>query len=221
MENKPTAQSQKTSHPKQISHVYTLRDWKEYLGESLLIIFSVLLALFLGEYINKLHEKSQTRELLSNIRSEMIKNRDYEVSQKAYENNILKRIDSALNNPAFAKKIINNDEFNLSLLAPEGVVNHDLNTVAWDVAKSQNISSKVSFDLISHITEIYSQQARIAKLEDQVAKVLLDYNSRQFSNAHTTLILLRDNYKGWAFDRAKHLIQLYDDTIKLLGEEKP
>jgi hypothetical protein len=32
---------------------------------------------------------------------------------------------------------------------------------------------------------------------------------------------LRDNYKGWAFDRAKHLIQLYDDTIKLLGEEKP
>jgi hypothetical protein len=28
-------------------HVYVLRDWKEYLGESALIIFSVLLALIL------------------------------------------------------------------------------------------------------------------------------------------------------------------------------
>ena len=29
--------------------VYTVRDWKEYLGEALLIIFSVLLALIMTE----------------------------------------------------------------------------------------------------------------------------------------------------------------------------
>ncbi len=40
----------KHSH-KSKPEVYVLRDWKEYLGESFLIMFSVLLALFLTEYI--------------------------------------------------------------------------------------------------------------------------------------------------------------------------
>ena len=44
--------------------VFTIRDWKEYVGESLLIIFSVLLALALTEWFNKLHEKSETHFLL-------------------------------------------------------------------------------------------------------------------------------------------------------------
>ena len=38
------------------NYVYPVRDWKEYLGESLLIVFSVLLALSVTEYISKLHE---------------------------------------------------------------------------------------------------------------------------------------------------------------------
>jgi len=43
--------------PTKIPEVYTLRSWKEYVGESILIIFSVLLALIVTEYINNLHEK--------------------------------------------------------------------------------------------------------------------------------------------------------------------
>jgi hypothetical protein len=46
-------------------HVYVLRDWKEYLGESALIIFSVLLALVLTEYFNNLHDKKETRKYLT------------------------------------------------------------------------------------------------------------------------------------------------------------
>ncbi len=56
-----------TTH-KHKPEVYVLRDWKEYLGESFLIIFSVLLALFLTEYITKQHEKNETHELLKNIK---------------------------------------------------------------------------------------------------------------------------------------------------------
>jgi hypothetical protein len=44
--------------------VYTIRDWKEYMGESLLIIFSVLLALILTEYFNHLHDKENTKTML-------------------------------------------------------------------------------------------------------------------------------------------------------------
>ena len=55
-------------------HVYTKRNWKEYLGESLLIIFSVLLALFTTEYITKQHEKENTKTILISIINELKRN---------------------------------------------------------------------------------------------------------------------------------------------------
>lgn len=73
-----------------IPEVYILRGWKEYVGESLLIIFSVLLALILTEYFNYLHDKKDTNELISNIRDEMISNRKHEAEQYAYQLKVLK-----------------------------------------------------------------------------------------------------------------------------------
>jgi hypothetical protein len=200
--------------PKQ--HVYVLRDFKEYLGESALIVFSVLLALFLTEFINNLHEKTQTKQLLNGIKDELIKNEAKEKEQYAYEQQVLSRIDSALKDPAFQKKIISDGYFHLKYLAPEGVIYRDLDKVAWQVAQSQNIIIKINFKLVERLTDIYDNQARIDKVEDEVAKVLLSYDSRNINNARETLILVRDNYKGWAFDRTPALIKKYEAAIKAI-----
>jgi hypothetical protein len=204
--------------PKQ--EVYVLRDLKEYLGESLLIIFSVLLALFLTEYINNLHEKKSTREMLDNIKAELIRNKQKEQEQYSYQQNILKRIDSALRTPSFQQKILSDGDFHLNYIAPEGVVNRDLSTVAWDVAKSNNITTKAGFDLVSKLTDIYANQARIDKVEEKVADVLLSREARDPARIRETLILLRDNYKGWAFDRAQSLIKKYDAAIEAIDDAR-
>lgn len=219
------ASSRHSKTPKAAEHkdkpeVYMLRDWKEYLGESFLIIFSVLLALVLTEYINNLKEKKETKELLHNVKQEVINNRETEKSIYAYQQGILKRLDSAMNSKAFQQKILVNDEFRLDYIAPEGVVNRDLSSVAWEIAKSHNIASKASFQLVSVLTDIYENQARIDKVEEKVAEVILSRESRKPENIHTTLMLMRDNYRGWAFDRAKSLITKYDKAIKMLDEEK-
>jgi hypothetical protein len=209
---------------KHVSHkskpeVYVLRDWKEYLGESFLIIFSVLLALFLTEYITKQHEKNETHELLKNIKEELLKNKKAEEEQYVYQKMVLKNIDSALKSNAFQQQIISNGEFHLKLIAPDGIIYRDLSTVAWDVAKSNNITSKVDFKLVSELTGLYLDQARIDKLEDKVADVFLRYESRKQENTRISLILMRDNYKGWAFDRAPGLIQRYAEVVKLMESE--
>ena len=110
--------------------------------------------------------------------------------------------------------------FTCNYIAPEGVVNRDLSTVAWEIAKSHNITTKVDFKLVAKLTDIYANQARIDKVEEKVAGVLLSWESRKPENIRTTLLLLRDNYKGWAFDRAPSLIAKYDDAIKLADQEK-
>ncbi|HTI61138.1 hypothetical protein [Mucilaginibacter sp.] len=221
MKDKPAtpAEEPKTHHKKDKPEVYVLRDIKEYLGESVLIIFSVLLALVLTEYFNGLHEKNETKELLKNIKEELVKNKKAEAEQYTYQKMVLRNIDSALQSKEFQQKIIVNDEFHLKLLAPDGIQYRDLSTVAWEVAKSKDIITKADFALIAKLTDIYAQQARIDKLEDKVADIFLTYDSRRQENIHTSLVLMRDNYKGWAFDRAPSLIAKYDEAIKMMEEK--
>lgn len=210
--------STKATH-KPVQHVFVLRDWKEYIGESGLIIFSVLLALILTEFINNQHEKSQTKELLSNIKDELVKNKQNEEEQYVYQQGVLRRIDSALNSSALQQKILAGNEFNFKYLAPSGVVYHDLSKVAWQVGQTHNIFLKIDFKLVEQLTDIYDNQARIDKLEDKLGNILLSYESRKPENIRETLILIRDNYHGWAFDRAPSLIKKYDEAIKAIDAE--
>jgi len=224
MEEKSATPHKKLQHTskKPKPEVYVLRDMREYFGESLLIIFSVLLALVLTEYINNLHEKSQTRELMENIKNELVKNKQTEIAQYAYQRGVIKRIDSAIDNPALQHKIIANGEFHYEYIfsGNHGVLYGDLSKVAWEVAKSQNIFPKIDFKLVEQLTSIYDDQERIGKLEDKIGGIFLSYESRNESNARQTLILMRDNYKGWAVDRAPGLILQYDAAIKAIEAEQ-
>jgi len=199
--------------------IYTMRDWKEYVGESLLIVFSVFLGLFFTEFINSRHEKKETQVLVNNIRAELIKNKQFTVEQYAYDQKVLKSIDSALADPKLQARIVTNDEFHLNYIAPAGVLYRYLDNVAWDVAKGHNILSKITFKQAALLTRIYDEQARIMKVEDEVAKVMFDPQARKTPNAHATLMLIKDNYHAWAVDRAPGLLKQYDEAIELLKED--
>jgi hypothetical protein len=202
------------------NYVYSIKDWKEYLGESLLIIFSVFLALFVTEYINKLHEKANTRDLLKNIVSELKHNKKAIEEMQVYNMHVLGKIDSVLMSKEAQTKIVSNDEFNLDIIAPQGVLYRYLDLEAWTVAKDNNIMSKIDIETISAITKLYEDQGRIVKVEDEIAKVIFDRASRDQKQVHLTLILIRDIYKGWAVDRVPGLLGKIDKVIDIIESEK-
>ena len=148
-----------------LPEVVMVRNWKEYLGESLLIIFSVVLALILTEIFNKIHDDRQTREVLHQLRQELMDNKRLEEEQYSYHLQSLRNIDSALNHPDFAKQFINNGEISLKGIAPLGVMSHDLNNVAWEVAKQNDVFAKLGFSTYSLLTDIYNNQQRITNSE--------------------------------------------------------
>src|SRR4051812_7989916 len=170
-----------THKKKELPEVSVVRNWKEYLGESLLIIFSVILALGLTEVINNINEERRIKEVLHQLREELIENKKAEEIQLAYHQQVLKNIDSALHNPSFAQKVIKaNGELNLSgTLAPHGVLRRDLNDVAWQVAKQNNIFSKIDLSTYSLLTDIYANQQRITNSELEIGHVLLSFESRK------------------------------------------
>ncbi len=204
----------KAQHP----IVVVERNWKEYLGECLLIVFSVILALILTEVIDNINDRKKTAEILRQLKAELINNKQLEEEQYRYHLQVLKNIDTALNNPAIAGKFISNGEINLNIIAPQGVIRHDLNDVAWQVAKQTDIFSKVDFQTYSVLTDCYNNQQRITNSEDKIAQVLLSYESRKPENLKTTLMLVRDNYRAWDVDRAPRLLKRYQEAIDKLKD---
>jgi hypothetical protein len=220
-ENLPVEENNSASHPQNKKHlpsVVIVRDWKEYLGESLLIIFSVLLAIILTEVINNINERHHTSEVLKSLREELLENDSMEIVQYAYHLKVLNNIDSALSHPEFSKQFINNGIIHLKAIAPDGVIRNDLNDVAWQSAKQSNIVSKIDLATYSLLTNIYDNQARITNSEQLIGSVLLSRESRTDSDNRITLILMRDNYHAWTVDRAPALLDNYRKAIEILKE---
>ena len=203
---------------KHLPEVLTVRDWKEYLGESLLIIFSVALALGLTEYFTSLHEKQQAKEIIQQLKEELLHNKKSAELQYTYHLQIFKNIDSAKRDPVFAKKFLDNGELHFSVLAPEGALLKNLNDVAWQVAKQNNVVSKIDFVTYSLLTDIYDHQERVTKLEDGLGKVLLSFESRKQENLPVTLTLIHDTYYAWVVQRTPNLINLYQQAIDKLAK---
>ena len=139
---------------------------------------------------------------------------------QVYNMQILSKIDSILTNKDLQADIVNNDEFHLNVIAPEGVLYRYLDMEAWTVAKNNNIMAKIDIKTISAITKLYEDQGRIGKVEDEVAKIIFERTSRDQKQVHQTLILIRDIYHGWAVDRVPGLLSEIDKVIGKIESEE-
>ena len=189
------------------TEVVTIRTWKEYLGECLLIVFSVILALGLTEYFNNLHDKNKANEILRQLRLELISNKQDAQDQYNYHLQVFKLIDSAKANPAFAKKFLDSGKLHFSVIMPQGATLHDLKDEAWQLAKQNDVISKVDYDTYSLLAGTYSNQAKMLNLEPSLEKILISYDSRKTENLQTTLTLIHDALYGWVVQRTPCLIK--------------
>lgn len=194
------------------------RGWKDYMGECLLIVFSVLLALGLTEYFNGLHEKKQAYEILHQLKEELIANKKNAAVQYAYHLQVFKRIDSAKNNPVFAKQFLDSGKVHLAVLMPEGALYKDLNEVAWQQAKQNDVFKYLDFSAYSLLTDIYNNQERYLNLEPSLANLLVNYQSRDAANIQTTLTLIHDVLFAWIVERTPRLINQYQKAINILSK---
>ena len=194
------------------------RGWKDYMAECLLIVFSVLLALGLTEYFNSLHEKKQAYEILRQLKEELISNKKDAAEQYVYHLQVFRLIDSAKNNPGFAKQFLDSGEVHLAVLMPEGALYKDLNEVAWQQAKQNNVFKYLDFSTYSLLTDIYNNQERYLNLEPSLASLLINYQSRDAADIQTTLTLIHDVLFAWIVERTPRLINLYQKAINILSK---
>jgi hypothetical protein len=198
------------------NYVYPVREWKDYLGESLLIIFSVLLALIGTEYIDQLHEHKRTRILLRDISAELKHNKQAIQEMNTYNLTVLRNIDSVLASDQLQKRLISDGDFHLNVIAPEGVLYRYLDNEAWIIAKNNDIISKIDLETATMLTRIYEDQERMTRVEEEVARIIFERSSRDPQQIKNTLKIIRDIYHGWAVDRVNGLLSRIDEALKKL-----
>jgi hypothetical protein len=152
------------------------RKKSKYLADGLLIVFSVLFALF----IDKMYDNNKTfhrKEIaLTNVKNEVFRNK--EVIEEWHKNHviILDRLNSLLGgkNDSLRNEIQKKEflDFGL-LLGEEGFMNEILFNTSWETIKSTGIIAEFDFDTTQQLTSVYlTQDWLVEKTLPKLADVL-------------------------------------------------
>ncbi len=210
-------EEKKTTEP---APVIVQEDKRRYLYEGALIVLSVLLALFLNELRNSWQESQQTKDIIENLRNELTTNKATVEGHQRYLTLVLHNIDSALAYEDYQAKLIAFEEgyFDVQVVAPKGIFNRGfIDDIAWAIAQENNIYSKVDFETISLLSEIYKQQAMINKGYDTVGEIMSSREARDSTKVKETLSMIKYNaYKGYSYDRMPGLLRSYNEALEKL-----
>lgn len=171
------------------------RNFKAFIAEGLLIVFSVLFALF----INKLYEnyKIQTEKevALESIKKELRENQKILKNWKEKHENISKRIGSLHQeiNDSLKREFLRYEYFNLGVLTNnKSLFDKLVSSTAWETAKSTGIISEFDFETTQKLTDVYAQQEVIT--ERTMAKILdliFDADTHKMENIDLILVQFR------------------------------
>ncbi len=150
-------------------------NYKKYLAEGFLIVFSVLFALF----INKMYDDHQTQKkkniALAGIVQELHRNKAILAAWKSRHEKIRDRISGVIEGrgDSLRAELKQYDYLNLGILTNgESLVDDILTSTAWESAKTTGVISEFDFETTQKLTHVYTMQEVL--MESTMAKIL-DY----------------------------------------------
>lgn len=146
------------------------------MGDSLLIVFSVLFALFINRLAESNDTENQKETALSGIRSELYRNSAITEIWRENHSQILNRLDGLKSgkSDSLMKVIAQKDYLDLGLLTnQQSLIEAVLSDTAWESAKSTGIIAEFDFETTQKRTNVYKMQ-----------KVLMDDSVRSIQNLY-------------------------------------
>ncbi|MCE2496827.1 MAG: hypothetical protein J4F31_09675 [Flavobacteriales bacterium] len=143
------------------------------LGESAVIVFSVLLALFANEWRSNVNERRATDVILNNILFELRENHDIAFKAHEYHLSVLDTLQRLYVELA-EDSLFNGFYFNDFKLMPQGVMQKGLNDIAWTVAKEERLATRVPFESSKKLYDAYRQQESVNRTLNRISDLTFD-----------------------------------------------
>ena len=191
-------------------------NFKKYLIEGALIVFSVLFALF----INKLFDDYQTRKkknvALESIERELHRNAAILSDWKKQHIEIRNRISDILEgrNDSLKTELLKYSFLNLGVLTDnKSLIDAILINTAWESSKTTGIISEFDFETTQKLTRVYTMQN---VLTDRTIAKILDYyfdtDSHNIKNLDQ--ILIQFQLRFWELTGQEELmVNLYKEAL--------
>ena len=187
------------------------------LSESGMIILSVLLALFINEWRNNYNENVQTQKIISNLKAEIKTNQKFVQKLYPYHHEVEKRIDQAIEGDSLNAVFWSDYGFNISKVAPQGIIQGKISDIAWTIAKEDKITNRISLEKSHRLFGVYDQQKVVRSTIDRIINLI---SSRETQR----LELLRENATVFSLDinelvgQLKYLDYQYKKALEVLQD---
>lgn len=180
------------------------------LVESVLIVFSVLVALAVDQWRETRASQTRTREAVAAITAELQANRASAERARTFH----LETNAALKAIAERKELPGDDiAYHRGMFNPATVVQ-----AAWVTAREAATLQTLPLDAVLKLSRVYEQQESYAQLGDEIASdIYVDLRRRGFE------AVLREGFAGFILlttdfaNRETSLIARYDEALKMLA----
>ena len=194
---------------------------KKYFSEGLLIVFSVLFALFINRMSENYSTKQQKNVALSNVIKELRNNQSTLKKWKDKHSKMSLNISNVVEGKNDSiKDLLNKSNFlNFGLLTDgKSLINSVLSDTAWETAKATNIISEFDFEIIQQLTQTYKMQKVLSeKTIGSITSLYFSTEAHQMKNLESTLLQFSLRFNELV-GQEQTLDYMYNNTLEFLNK---
>ncbi|NVK51614.1 MAG: hypothetical protein HWD85_01675 [Flavobacteriaceae bacterium] len=192
---------------------------KKYLSEGLLIVFSVLFALFINRMSENATTEKRKKIAIENIKKEISTNLKVLGTWQEHHKKMYANITNLLNNKndSVKNQLKSGKYFNFSTLSNNlPLINSIISNTAWETSKATQIISEFDFKTIQELTQTYTmQEILLNNTLKSITNLYFNAATHNLQNLDATLLqfnLLFNELVG----QEQTLSLLYKETLKFL-----
>ena len=186
----------------------------KYLGQVILIVFSVVLGLYLSERIEDKKNEKNAQELFLKINSEINANKQLLDYWVPYHKEIVERLDSLTSDKNFIEMFINNKTTIYKAFSRGTIMSDMPSNDAWDIAKSHPLIVNMDYDKLFVLSKVYNQQKFTYESIPELIDLMIstEFNSKELADKN--LQLFRNKLEE-IHGRELQLVNYYNQAQKL------
>ena len=193
--------------------VFAKENLTRYALEAILIVFSVLLALFLDSVLEDRREARIIDELTSHIADEMKSNLAIVDEWLPYHRTVIGEIDRYLASDELLQSLLTSDGIDYGRLMEKGLIQDFYSNSSWQLAQQSEITSRIEFDVSYAISQAYLSQQNVNLTLERFSDFVFERQTQDPEQLVTSLRILRNLLQELA-DQQGVLQHNYREALK-------
>lgn len=179
--------------------------------ESVLIVFSVLLALSLDSCWTQRAEKAATRDQLASIHSELEDNAEILAEWSERHGSILENV-TTLRKSDDPGRLVVDHRLQLERVLGKSLAEQMVRDTAWETAKATGLVRHFDLQCANFLTDIYGLQSIVKEQIWEIAELLGERETHEAENVLQTLVLLEIHLQELR-GQERFLADAYDEAL--------